>query len=231
MILNPRQIQLMRLGLPIVPANFGGDSDSDSSTRTTNDTQNNATSTDKRAVGSDQAIALTGDGNAVAVDRSSTTNFMDSSNRSTTFTDLSNRSTNFADTSNRSSTTTFTDNSNRSVTNVNTDFGSVNAALGLGGTMTTKAFDTAGKAIDGAIDTLKLQTKTGADMVSKAFDLSKSAAANAQASSAQVLGFATTALQATQSALTDAKDSGQSKMVMAALVVIGVIGVAYALKK
>jgi hypothetical protein len=223
MILSTRQIYLMRLGRPVVPANFGGDSDSDSSTQTTANTTNNTDYNDKRAVGSDSAVSLSGDRNVV--DRSSSTSFTDTSNRSST------SLTSFLDTSNRANTTTFTDNSDRHVVNTTTDFGSVSAALGLAGTMTAGAYGVANNGINGAIEALKLQSKNGVDMVSKAFDLAKSSAANSQQSGAQLMGFATDALQATQSAMADAKDSGQSKMVIYAIGAIAVIGVAFALKR
>lgn len=242
MIRNPRQIQLMRLGVAsLCLANFGGDSSSDSSTRTDNNTQNNIQSTDKRAVGSDQAVALTGDGNTIDRSTNSLTQFNDSSNRSTSsitsFLDTSNRSTNFADSSNRSTTdnsdrsTNFTDNSNRSTNTTVTDYGSIGSSIGLAGSMSTAAFNTAQLGIKGAIDTLQLESNNNLTAVSKAFDMAKSSAANAQTSGAQMLGFATTALADTQQALANAKDGGQSKMVTYAIAAIAVIGVAFALKK
>lgn len=223
MIRSTRQIYLMRLGRPVVPANFGGDSDSDSSTQTTNNTTNNTQYTDKRAVGSDSAVALTGDKNLI--DRSSTTTFVDTSNRSSTslteFLDNSNRSTNFQDNSDRSVTTITT----------TTDYGSVSKALGLADNMSSGAFDVATVGIKGAIDSLKLNSNNGLEMVTKAFDLAKSSAANSMQNSAQLMGFATTALQSTQQALQDAEDGGESKMVMYAIGAIAIIGVAFALSK
>jgi hypothetical protein len=242
MIRNPRQIQLMRLGVAsLCLANFGGDSSSDSSTRTDNQTQNNTASTDKRNTVADQAIGLSGDNNTIDRSTNSLTQFNDSSNRSTSsitsFLDNSNRSTNFSDSSNRSTTdnsdrsTSFTDNSNRSTNTTVTDYGSVGASIGMAGVMTTQAFDTAQLGIKGAIDSLQVVSNNNLTAVSKAFDMAKSSAANAQTSGAQMLGFATSALADTQQALANAKDGGQSKTVMYALLAVTAIGVAFAFKK
>jgi hypothetical protein len=200
---------------------FGGDSDSDSSTRTTSNTSNTATSTDKRAVASDQAVSLTGDGNSIDRSTSNLTQMFDSSNRSTNFADSSNRSTNFQDNSDRSVHTTYT----------TTDFGSVNAALTLNGAMTTKALGVADNSVQGAIDVLKLQTTEGQKTISGAFNLAQSSAANAMQNSAQVLGFASSALASTQAAYAEAKDGGQSKMMMYAIIAAGAVAVAFALKR
>jgi hypothetical protein len=197
-----------------------GDEDSSSTTATTNDTTNSATSIDKRSVASESAVSLTGDANSI--DRSSTTSFFDTSNRS------SNDLTSFIDNSNRS--TTFTDKSDRSVHTTTTDYGSVNASLKLAGSMTDRAFGVAGSAIDGAIDVLKLQTVEGQKTIMGAFDMARASGANSMASSAAVLGFASKALEQTNEAFQNAEDSGQSKMVMGALAVVCIIGVAFALK-
>lgn len=216
----------------ILPMYFGGDSKSDSSTQTTNHTTNNVENNDKRNVASDSAVALSGNGNVVDRSSSSVTSFIDSSTSTslTSFIDNSNKSTNFSDSSNRS--TNFSDSSNRSVTtiNTNTDHGSVAGSLGLAGSMTTKAFDVAGDAIDGAVGVLKQSSSDSLKSISMAFDTAKGQSALANASSAAVMGFASEALKATQSAMEDAKDGGQSKMVMAALGVIGAVGVALALR-
>jgi hypothetical protein len=253
MIYSTRQIYLLRLGKPAIPANLGGSSKSDSSVKTQNETLNNATSIDKRAVAQDSAVSLTGDGNTV--NRNSTTNFADSSNRSTTsltsfidnsfkdssskttFTDSSNRSTTFTDNSTSDSSTNFTDSSDRSVHTTVTDYGSVGAALDGMGAMVGRAFGTvdlgfgvAGDGIKGAVDTLKLQTTKGYEGVSDAFAVAKAMSASSQANSAAVLGFATDTIKKTNEAFAQADDGGQSKMVMAALVVVGAVGVAMALK-
>jgi hypothetical protein len=221
-IIRPAQIYMLRLGKPVTPCNWGGDSSSDSSTSTVNDTKNFATNTDKRSVASDAAVSLTGDNNTVDRSTSSVTQFFDTSNRSSA------SLTSFMDTSNRS--TNFTDNSNRSVNTSVTDYGSVGGSLSLAGSMTSKAFDVADDGIKGAIDTLKLQTGAGSKMVEQAFDLARASGANALGTSAQVIGLANSAIRQTEDALTQAKDGGQSKMVMAALAAIGVIGVAFALR-
>lgn len=210
---------------------FGSD-DSSSTTSSTSTATNTAYETDRRAVASENAVSLTGDNNSI--DRSNTTNFFDTSNRSSTsltsFMDNSNRSTNFQDNSLKDSSTHFTDSSDRSVHNTVTDYGSVNSSLSLNGSMTSQAFGVAGSAIGGAIDVLKLQTVEGNKSVMAAFDMAKSSGANSMASSAAVLGFASDAIKQTNSAFAQAKDGGQSKMVMAAFGVIAAIGVAFALR-
>ncbi len=193
-----------------MPMYFGGDSKSDSSTSTTNNTTNNALSVDRRSVASDAAVSLTGDNNIVDRSTSSTTNFSDSSNRST------------------SSITEFLDNSNRSVTV--TDYGSVGSSLSTLGTMTTKALDITGDSVNGAIDALKYISDNNQKSVAGAFDLAKSASANALTNSAQVLGLANDVIDKTSAAFAEAKDNGTSKLVTYALVTVGAIGVAFALK-
>lgn len=210
----------MRLGASL--CNFGGDSKSDSSVSTINDTKNWATSIDKRAVAQDSAVSLTGDGNTV--NRNSTTNFADSSNRSTT------NLTSFIDNSFKDSSTKFTDNSDRSVHNTVTDYGSVGSALNGMGAMTTRAFDSSDLATKGAIDVLKLQTTEGHKTVADAFALARASSASSQANSAAVLGFASNMVEKTSAAFAEAEDGGQSKMVMGALAVVAIVGVAFALK-
>lgn len=246
MIKNPAQIRLLRSGVAL--CRFGGDSgENDSSTNTTNNTSNYVTSTDKRSVASDQAVSLTGDGNMIDRSTSSVTQMFDSSNRSTTsltsfldqsahdssthFSDTSNRSTNFLDQSRKDSSTHFTDTSDHSVTNTMTDYGSVGSAMSLSGSMTGRAFDTADKAVGGAIDVLKMQTSEGQKTIAGAFDLAKSSAANAMQNSAQVLGFASSALNQTQAAYAEAKDGGQSKMMTYAILAAGAVGLAFAFKR
>jgi hypothetical protein len=236
MILRPAQIYRMRLGMTITPAHFGGDSSSDSSTQTTNDVKNYATSIDKRAVASDSAVSLTGDGNSI--DRSSSTSFFDNSvtatNTLTSFIDNSKKdsSTNYTNLASEANTnsknTTFTDTSNHSVTTNNTtsDYGSVNGALTLAGSMTTKAFGLAGDAYGGAVDALKQTSKDSQSSIMAAFG----AAATAQASSAAVLGFASDAIKQTGAAFAESKDGGQSKMMVAAIAAVAVVGVAFALR-
>jgi hypothetical protein len=224
MILRPEQIRLVRLGRPVTPCNFGGGSKSDSSTSTTNDTTNHVSSTDMRNVASDSAVAISGSGNTIDRSSSSVTSFIDTSNRSTL--------TSFVDNSTKDSSTKFTDNSDRSVTTVNnvTDYGSVNSSLTLAGSMTNKAFDTAALGITGAIDVLKQESDNGLKAIGMAFDSVGKQSALSASSSAATLGFASDALKATQAALQDAKDGGQSKMVMTAIVAAGAVAVAFALK-
>lgn len=270
MILRPAQIYLLRLGRPVVPANFGGDSDSDSSTNTTNQTTNWATSIDKRSVASDAAVSLTGNGNAV--DRStstansgnttttSITEMFDKSNRSTNFADSSNRSTNFADSSVRDSSTFFSDssvktdshatsmfdastkldshntsmvdNSDRSVSysSSTTDYGSVGKALDGLGMMSSKSLDVAAGGVAGTLDAMKYLADQQNKSMAAAFDLTKSASANALTNSAAVLGFANSTVEKTAAAFADAKDGGTSKAIKYALAAAAAIGVAFALK-
>jgi hypothetical protein len=248
MILRPDQLRLLRLTGRANPYNFGGDSESDSSTQTTNQTTNNVQNNDKRNVASDSAVALSGDGNVVDrssssvtsfIDSSSTTStsltsFIDNSNKSTNFSDTSDKSTKFTDNSQKNTTTAtstvFTDSSNRSVTNINTDYGSINGSMTLAGSMTSKAFDVAGGALDGTIGVLKQSSADSLKSIAMAFDAASGASALSKANSAAVLGFANEAMKSTADAMADAKDSGQSKMVMTALMVIGAVGVAFALR-
>jgi hypothetical protein len=244
MILRPDQLRLRRLTGRANPYNFGGDSESDSSTQTTNQTTNNVQNNDKRNVASDSAVALSGDGNVVDRSSSSVTSFIDSStsttltqftdnsDKSTKFTDSSDKSTKFTDNSQKNTTTStvFTDSSDRSVTNINTDYGSINGSMTLAGSMTTKAFDVAGGALDGAIGVLKQSSADSLKSIAMAFDAASGASALSKANSAAVLGFANEAMKSTADAMADAKDSGQSKMVMTALMVIGAVGVAFALR-
>jgi hypothetical protein len=224
MILRPDQIRLRRLTGRPNPYNFGGDSDSDSSTNTTNNTTNHVSSTDMRNVASDSAVAISGSGNAIDRSSSSVTSFIDNSDRSTL--------TSFVDMSTKDSSTKFTDNSDRSVhtSTTVTDYGSVNGSLTLAGSMTNKAFDTAALGITGAIDVLKKESDNGLKAIGMAFDSVGKQSALAASSSAATLGFANDALKATQSALQDAKDSGQSKMVMTGIIAAGAVAVAFALK-
>jgi hypothetical protein len=228
MILRPAQIHLMRMGRPVTPANFGGDSDSDSSTNTTNRTDNYAQNIDRRNVASDSAVSLSGDNNVVDRSSSSVTTFTDTSNRSTTsiteMMDKSNRSTNFADSSNRSTSTSTVNN-----TTV-TDYGSINKSIDGLGSMTNKAIDVAAGGVNGAMDTLKYLASMQLKTVEAAFDISKATSANALGNSAAVMGFANDALNKTSDSMKDAKDSGQSKMVTYAIAAVAVVGVAFALK-
>ncbi|RFP36156.1 hypothetical protein [Duganella sp. BJB476] len=234
----------------IAPMYFGGDSESDSSTSTTNHVTNNATSVDKRNVASEQAVALSGDNNVVDRSQTSNTSFVDSSNRSTTsltsfldsstkdssthFSDSSTKdsSTHFSDSSvrNTDNSTQFTDNSNRSVSYSSTDFGSVAAALGGMTTLGNSAFAFGGSAVNGSVDALKQISADNQKSVAAAFNMASLSGANSMKSSADVLGFASSAITKTADAFAAAKDGGESKNIMYALVAIAVVGVAFAFK-
>lgn len=214
MIRSTAQIRLMRLGLPPTPANFGGSSKSSTSTASTNNTTNNVTSTDRRAVASDSAVSLTGDNNSIDRSTSNLTQFFDSSNRSST------SLTSFTD--NRSTV----DNSDRSVRITSTDHGAVAAGLGLG----NKALDTVGKTVDSAFNLATLQSKNGLEATRAAFDLAKSSGANSLAGSAAVLGFASDTIQEARAAFQEAEDGGQKTIAIYALLAVGAIGVALALR-
>lgn len=194
---------------------FGGDSSSSSTSSTSNAT-NTAYETDKRAVASDTAVAVTGDNNSIDRSTSNLTQFFDSSNRSTT------------------DTTSFLDNSNRSTTNITntsvTDYGSVSAALGVSSSLGTKALDVADNTLQGTLGVMKLQAQNSATATAQAFNFATAAGANAMGTSAQVLGFANSAIQDTAAAFAQSKDSGQSKMVMAAIAAAALVGVAFALR-
>lgn len=192
---------------------FGGDSKSDSSTKTTNNTTNWTDYNDKRAVAQDEAISIGGDGNTINRSTSNLTAFFDSSNRST----------NFAD----NSTSTYTDNSSVNFTSVTTDHGAVAAGLGLG----TKALDMAGKTVTDALGMASLQTETNLKSVLAAFDLAKSSGANSLAGSAAVLGFATDTIGEARAAFQEADDNGQKTIAVYAILAVAAIGVAVAWKR
>lgn len=179
----------------------GGDSDSQANTNTTNNTTNNVTSTDRRVVASEEVVALSGDGNTVTRNDVQSTSFTDASDRSTT-----------------TITTT-------------TDFGSVTAALGGMERVSSRVVDSSQIAINGAIDSLN---RTGANSLTlsmKAFDMASAQSANASTSAAQVLGFATNAMNDQRAAFAEAKDGGQNKtLLLAAAAVVGVVGLAAAMK-
>lgn len=212
---------------------FGSD-DSSSTTSTSNATSNTAYNTDKRAVASDQAVSLTGDNNAIDRSTSSVTSFFDASNRSSTdltsFIDNSNKSTNFADTSSKTTNdiTSFADSSSKNSGNSTSFVDSSNRATST--SMTTMNTTSDFGAIGGAVDVLKLQTVEGQKSIMAAFDMAKNSGANSMKNSAEVLGFATSAIKESAGAFAQAADGGQSKMVLAALVVVGAVGVAFALR-
>jgi hypothetical protein len=230
---------------------FGGD-ESNSSTSSNSTSNQTAYNTDKRNVASDAAISLSGDGNTIDRSTSNLTQFFDASNRSTNFSDTSNRSTTFTDNSDRSTafqslansnnTTIFTDNSDRSVVSTVTDYGSVNASVGLASALSTKAFDTAallsgqatglaGVSIKGAIDNLMKQSETGLEATKLAFDMVRSSGANNMASSAAVLGMAQNAIEKTAGAFQEASDGGEKKTIMYAIGAVAVIAVAFAMNR
>jgi len=201
--------------------NFGGDSKSDSSTKTTSNTTNWTDYNDQRVVGQDEAIGLSGNGSTVNRTTSNLTSFIDQSNRSTNFSDTSDRSTV------NNSTTTFTDNSDRSVRVTTTDHGAVAAGLGLG----TKALDMAGKAVSDAFNSATLQTESGLKATMAAFDLAKSSGANSLAGSAAVLGFATDTIGEARAAFQEADDNGQKTIAVYAILAVAAVGVALALRR
>lgn len=227
MIRNPAQIMQMRLGLPATPANFGGDSKSDSSTSTTNNTTNHTDYNDLRNVAQDSAVSLSGSNNVVDRSTSNLTQFFDSSNRSSTsltsFMDMSDRSTNFSD----SRTTTTVDNSDRSVHMTSTDHGAVLAGQALG----MKALDMSGQTVSDAFGFMKQQNQTSLDATRAAFDLAKSSGANSLAGSAAVLGFAADTIGEARAAFQEAEDGGQKTIAMYAIAAVAAIGVAVALRR
>jgi hypothetical protein len=199
----------------------------DSSDRSTQFTDNSNRSTENRTSfvdSSDRSTYFNDTSNRSTDNR---TSFVDSSDRSTYFNDTSNRSTAM----NSNNLTSFVDNSDRSITTVGTDYGSVNASIGLAGAMGSRAFDLSGLSITGALDNLKLQSQTSLEATRQAFDLVRSSGANNLASSAQMLGMATSAIERTASAFQEADDGGQKKTVMYALAAVAVIGVAFAMNR
>ena len=127
---------------------------------------------------------------------------------------------------------TYIDGSNRS-TNISTDFGSVGAALGGMGTISSRAIDLGQFAVGGAIDVMKQQTALNAAGIASAFDVAKQSSANALTTAAQVMGFANTQTAAASDAFKAAKDesNGNRTLMLTALAVVGAVGVAVAMKK
>lgn len=195
---------------------------SDSSTRNTF-TDSSTTFTD----GSDRSTRMTDNSNRSS---SNITEFVDKSVRdnSTRMTDSSVRdsSTRLSDSSVRHSV----DNSDRSVNYTSTDYGSVGLALGGLTQMSTKSLDVTAGAVNGVIGALKGMSGDSLLAMKSAFDFAGGASANSMSNSAAVMGFANSALKETSAAFAEAKDNGQSKMVMYAIGAIAVIGVAFALK-
>lgn len=191
------------------PYNFGGDSKSDSSTKTTNNTTNWTDYNDQRVVGQDEAIGLSGNNSVVNRNTSNLTSFIDTSNRSS------------------ASNTEFTDNSDRSTHYTTTDHGAVAAGLGLG----TKALDMAGATTKAAYDALIVQSEHGLKATSAAFDLAKSSGANSMASSAAVLGFASDAIKETRAAFQEAEDGGNKQIMLYAVLAVAAVGIAMAMRR
>lgn len=205
---------------------------SDRSTNTSTSNSNNTSMVDSRSTTS---ITQMFDKSS----RDNSTHFTDSSTKdnSTYFSDSSVRdsSTHFADSSVKTSldshNTSMVDNSNRSVTYSSTDYGSVGKALDSLGMMSSKSLDVAAGGVNGSIDALKYLADKNQQSVAMAFDFTKSASANSVSNSAAVLGFANSAIAKTAEAFAEAKDGGESKNIMYALMAIAVVGVAFALRK
>lgn len=179
---------------------------------------------------------------------STITQMFDNANRSTNFSDSSVRdsSTFFSDSSVRTDShatslfdyskksdshdTSMVDNSNRSVSYNTTDYGSVGKALDSLGMMSSKSLDVAAGGVAGSIEALKYLADQQQKSVTAAFDLTRSASSNALGNSAQVMGFANSALEKTAAAYAQARDGGESKNIMYALAAVAVVGVAFALK-
>lgn len=236
--------------MPLYLGGKGGSSQANTSTATTTTTSTNML--DQSMMGGDNAVGLNGNSNIVDKsvvnntaftdnsDRSTkftdksdrSTNFFDASNRSTNFADNSNRSTNFSDSSVRDSNnqTIFTDNSNRSTTVNTTDFGSVSAALGGMGQLSSLAVGGYGDVIKGALAGLSTQSGNTLGAMDKAFSFAGAASAADAQKYADVIGFAKDTLKQTNEAFATAKDGGQSKVVGYAIAAVAVVGVAFALK-
>lgn len=159
-ILRPVEIHLLRCSRPVVPANIGGDSESDSSTQTTNNTTNNVRNEDKRNVVSDAAVGISGNFNSVNTDRS------------VRFADNSDRSVRFSDSSNRSTTTNTTNN-----TTV-TDFGSVGKALDSVTLMGKSAVGLADDSIAGSFGLLREITASNLTAAKSVFEAARTSSQN-----------------------------------------------------
>lgn len=222
----------------------------DSSNRSTNftDSSNRSTLTNNLSMLLDNSNRSTNFSDSSVRNTTTSTSFSDSSNRSTNFTDNSDRSTYFSDSSNRSSTsnsnnsTSFVDNSDNRVYSTITDYGSVNAGVGLASAMGTKAMDSAtlmsGQAfgvantsIQGALANLMKQSETGLEATKLAFDMVRSSGANNLQSSAAVLGMAQSAIDKTAAAFQEASDGGEKKTIMYAIGAVAIIAVAFAMNR
>lgn len=183
-----------------MPLYFGGSSESDSHVDTTNNTTNTAYNTDKRTVASDAAVGVGGDGNTV--NRSETTSFRDSSDRST------------------------------HISYTSTDFGSVSKALDSVTMMGKGAFDLSDHSVTGAIDTLKRISDNNNKVVMAAFDAARGQSADSVRTAQDALTFASKATAMTNDAFAQAKNGPDTnKTVMyAAIAAVGIVG-AMALRK
>lgn len=206
MILRPEQIRLLGLGLPLIPANVGGSSKSDSSTQTTTNTQNWVTSEDKRIVASDAAIGISGAGNTVNRTQNDTTNFTDNSatdsGNSTSFTSIS----------------------------TTTDFGSVQAGITGIGNMGEAVVGMSGNAINGAIKSLNTTGENQLSAMNAVFDFATKQSVNSMTTANQVLGYAKETIGKTNEAFADAKQGPEQKIMLAMIGAGAVIAIAFAMK-
>lgn len=214
-----------------MPLYFGGGGKSQANTSTATTTNTSQVNTDQSMMGGDGAVGINGMGNIVDQSVINNTAFNDNSNKSTNFSDTSNRSTNFSDSSTR--TTIFTDSSDSSssVQNTTTDFGSVSRSLDGMTQLSSLAVNNSAAIIKNGLDSVAGQSKENIAVLSKAFEFaSKSSAADAQKYT-DVLGFAKDSITKASDEYANAKDGGQNKTLMiAAVAVVGAVGLAFALK-
>ncbi len=112
-----------------------------------------------------------------------------------------------------------------------TDYGSVGSALSGLGQMTGQALNVTGSAVNGAVGALAGISADSQKSIASAFAAASASSANSMTNSAAVLGFASSAIDKTNAAFAEAKDSGASKIMTYAIAAVAAIGIAFALKR
>lgn len=230
MILRPAQIHLMRLGLPVIPANMGGGGGTTQSQQTTDTSSyltNNVRTTDSRSVASNGAIALGGAGDTVL----STTSTANTTNNSlANSNNTSNGNTSVVSNSGNTSTVTNKLNNSGNTTNTtyttvtSTDYGAVNSALANMQTTASQAIGVSGKVASDALGDLNLQSANTIGLLSGLFTNASTSSANSQGNAMQALGMANNTTAQATSAIS-ASQSAETKTTQMAML-FGVIVVA-----
>lgn len=208
---------------------FGGDSEAQANTSTSNRTTSSQVNTDQSMTGGDGAVGVNGTSNLIDQSVVNNTAFTDTSNRSTNFTDTSNRSS----VATTSSNTAFTDSSNRSVTTNNnvTDFGAVVKALDGMSSLSSASINMSGQMVRDGFGAVSSQSRDNINVLDKAFTFVAGASATNAQSYTDMLGFAKDTISKTGAAFADAKDGGTNKtLLIAAVATVAAVGLAVALR-